>query len=62
MESLGLVGSVLGCSAGIAVCGVVFAAYKLGLFYQLFHKVGFSPHAYFFSIHLSSHVLCSIAR
>uniref|UniRef100_A0A7N6A536 2-hydroxyacyl-CoA lyase 2 n=1 Tax=Anabas testudineus TaxID=64144 RepID=A0A7N6A536_ANATE len=38
MESAGVLGTVLGCSAGLAVCGVVFAAYKLGLLYQLFHK------------------------
>lgn len=42
MESAGVLGTVLGCSAGLAVCGVVFAAYKLGLLYQLFHKVGLS--------------------
>ncbi|KAK2846983.1 hypothetical protein Q5P01_009982 [Channa striata] len=35
MESLG---AVSGCSAGFALCGLVFAAYKLGLLYQLFHK------------------------
>lgn len=34
-------GAILGCSAGFAVGGLVFAAYKLGLLYQLFHKVGF---------------------
>ncbi|XP_039644797.1 2-hydroxyacyl-CoA lyase 2 [Perca fluviatilis] len=38
MESFGTIGTVLGCSAGIAVGGLVFAAYKLGLLYQLFHK------------------------
>lgn len=40
MESFGAIGTVLGCSAGIVVGGLVFAAYKLGLLYQLFHKVG----------------------
>lgn len=29
-----------GCCVGIAAGGLVFAAYKLGLLYQLFHKVG----------------------
>uniref|UniRef100_A0A8C4EJT4 2-hydroxyacyl-CoA lyase 2 n=1 Tax=Dicentrarchus labrax TaxID=13489 RepID=A0A8C4EJT4_DICLA len=38
MESFGAIGTVLGCSAGIALGGLVFAAYKLGLLYQLFHK------------------------
>uniref|UniRef100_A0A671VDD5 2-hydroxyacyl-CoA lyase 2 n=1 Tax=Sparus aurata TaxID=8175 RepID=A0A671VDD5_SPAAU len=38
MESFGAIGTVLGCSAGIVVGGLVFAAYKLGLLYQLFHK------------------------
>uniref|UniRef100_UPI0037E870F6 2-hydroxyacyl-CoA lyase 2 n=1 Tax=Semicossyphus pulcher TaxID=241346 RepID=UPI0037E870F6 len=38
MESCGAVGTVLGCSAGIVVAGLVFAAYKLGLLYQLLHK------------------------
>uniref|UniRef100_A0A8C2ZHC9 2-hydroxyacyl-CoA lyase 2 n=1 Tax=Cyclopterus lumpus TaxID=8103 RepID=A0A8C2ZHC9_CYCLU len=38
MESLGGVGTVLGCSAGIAMGVLVFSAYKLGLLYQLFHK------------------------
>uniref|UniRef100_A0A8D0D065 2-hydroxyacyl-CoA lyase 2 n=1 Tax=Sander lucioperca TaxID=283035 RepID=A0A8D0D065_SANLU len=38
MESFGAIGTVLGCSAGIAVGGLVFAACKLGLLYQLFHK------------------------
>ena len=37
MESLS---SVLGCCAGVAVCALLLAAYKLGLVYQLFHKVG----------------------
>ncbi|XP_055369786.1 2-hydroxyacyl-CoA lyase 2 [Betta splendens] len=37
MEALGLVGT-LECFAGFAACGLVFAAYKLGLLYQLFHK------------------------
>lgn len=36
MESFG---AILGCSAGIALGGLVFAAYKFGLLYQLFHKV-----------------------
>lgn len=40
MESFGAAGTVLGCCAGIAVAGLVFAAYKLGIVYQLFHKVG----------------------
>lgn len=30
----------LGCCVGIAAGGLVFAAYKLGLLYQLIHKVG----------------------
>ncbi|KAA8593859.1 hypothetical protein FQN60_004693 [Etheostoma spectabile] len=38
MESFGAIGTVLGCGAGIVVGGLVFAAYKLGLLYQLFHK------------------------
>ncbi|RVE64540.1 hypothetical protein OJAV_G00126790 [Oryzias javanicus] len=38
MESLGAAGAVLGCSACIPVVGLLLAAYKLGLFYQLFHK------------------------
>ncbi|XP_010755421.2 2-hydroxyacyl-CoA lyase 2 [Larimichthys crocea] len=38
MESFGAAGTVLGCCAGIAVAGLVFAAYKLGIVYQLFHK------------------------
>uniref|UniRef100_A0A665UMQ1 2-hydroxyacyl-CoA lyase 2 n=1 Tax=Echeneis naucrates TaxID=173247 RepID=A0A665UMQ1_ECHNA len=41
MESFGAIGTFLGCSAGFAVCGLLFAACKLGLLYQLFHKVGF---------------------
>lgn len=32
--------AVVGCSAAVAVGGLLFAAYKLGLLYQLFHKVG----------------------
>uniref|UniRef100_A0A7N8YR25 2-hydroxyacyl-CoA lyase 2 n=1 Tax=Mastacembelus armatus TaxID=205130 RepID=A0A7N8YR25_9TELE len=32
------IGTLLGCSAGAAVCGLLFAAFKLGLLYQLFHK------------------------
>lgn len=39
MESLEYVGAVLGGSVAIAVAGLVFAVYKLGLLYQLFHKV-----------------------
>ncbi|XP_037533697.1 2-hydroxyacyl-CoA lyase 2 [Nematolebias whitei] len=38
MESFTILGSVLGCSVCVAVGGLVFAAYKLGVFYQLFHK------------------------
>lgn len=38
MESLGATGTFLGCSAGVLVGGLVLAAYKLGLLYQLFHK------------------------
>ncbi|KAM4566290.1 2-hydroxyacyl-CoA lyase 2 [Odontesthes bonariensis] len=38
MESFGVLGTVLGCSVGIVVGGLVLAAYKLGVFYQLFHK------------------------
>lgn len=38
MESFGAIGTFLGCSAGILVGGLVLAAYKLGLLYQLFHK------------------------
>uniref|UniRef100_A0A665UMB8 2-hydroxyacyl-CoA lyase 2 n=1 Tax=Echeneis naucrates TaxID=173247 RepID=A0A665UMB8_ECHNA len=38
MESFGAIGTFLGCSAGFAVCGLLFAACKLGLLYQLFHK------------------------
>uniref|UniRef100_A0A3B3HGT5 2-hydroxyacyl-CoA lyase 2 n=1 Tax=Oryzias latipes TaxID=8090 RepID=A0A3B3HGT5_ORYLA len=39
MESLGAVGAVLGCSACcIPVVALLLAAYKLGLFYQLFHQ------------------------
>lgn len=40
MESFTCVGSILGCSACIAVGGLLLAAYKLGVIYQLFHKVG----------------------
>ncbi|XP_076139015.1 2-hydroxyacyl-CoA lyase 2 [Alosa pseudoharengus] len=32
------IGTVLGCSLGIVLGGLVLAAYKLGLLYQLFHK------------------------
>uniref|UniRef100_A0A3Q3G952 2-hydroxyacyl-CoA lyase 2 n=1 Tax=Labrus bergylta TaxID=56723 RepID=A0A3Q3G952_9LABR len=38
MESCGVCGTVLGSCAGLVVAGLVFAAYKLGLLYQLFHK------------------------
>uniref|UniRef100_A0A7N8YCL8 2-hydroxyacyl-CoA lyase 2 n=1 Tax=Mastacembelus armatus TaxID=205130 RepID=A0A7N8YCL8_9TELE len=38
MECFGAIGTLLGCSAGAAVCGLLFAAFKLGLLYQLFHK------------------------
>lgn len=37
MEPFGAISTALGCSVGIAL---VFAAFKLGLLYQLFHKVG----------------------
>lgn len=30
--------TLLGCFSGIVASGLLFAAYKLGLFYQLFHK------------------------
>lgn len=40
MESFGTVGTVLGCSAAVAVGALLFAANKLGILYQLFHKVG----------------------
>ncbi|XP_008306778.1 2-hydroxyacyl-CoA lyase 2 [Cynoglossus semilaevis] len=39
MDPLGTFVAALGCSACVVVCGLVFAAHKLGLFYQLFHKV-----------------------
>ncbi|KAG7479678.1 acetolactate synthase [Solea senegalensis] len=39
MEALGVFGTTLGCSACFVVCGLVFAAHRLGLIYQLFHKV-----------------------
>ncbi|KAM9317985.1 2-hydroxyacyl-CoA lyase 2 [Pholidichthys leucotaenia] len=39
MESFGVLGTVLGCFTSILVGGLLFAAYKLGLIYQLFHKV-----------------------
>lgn len=32
--------AVVGGSAAVAVGGLLFAAYRLGLLYQLFHKVG----------------------
>ncbi|XP_049433134.1 2-hydroxyacyl-CoA lyase 2 [Epinephelus fuscoguttatus] len=38
METFGAVGTALGCSAGIALAGLVLTAYKLGLLYRLFHK------------------------
>uniref|UniRef100_A0A3Q2QTH3 2-hydroxyacyl-CoA lyase 2 n=1 Tax=Fundulus heteroclitus TaxID=8078 RepID=A0A3Q2QTH3_FUNHE len=38
MESFGCVSNILGCSAGFALAGLVFTAYKLGLIYQLLHK------------------------
>lgn len=34
------IGTVLGCSLAVVFGGLTFAAYKLGLLYQLFHKVG----------------------
>lgn len=43
MESFGLgtLATALGCSAAaVAVGALLFAANKLGIFYQLFHKVG----------------------
>lgn len=43
MESfaIGTLGTALGCSvAAVAVGALLFAASKLGIFYQLFHKVG----------------------
>lgn len=40
METFGTVGTVLGCSAAVAVGALLFAANKLGILYQLFHKVG----------------------
>lgn len=45
MDTFGAVGAVVGCSVCIAVGGLVLAAYRLGIFYQLFHKV---------SVHLSA--------
>lgn len=36
MESIG---AILGCTVGFALGGFTFAAYKLGLLYQMFHKV-----------------------
>uniref|UniRef100_A0A673BQF7 2-hydroxyacyl-CoA lyase 2 n=1 Tax=Sphaeramia orbicularis TaxID=375764 RepID=A0A673BQF7_9TELE len=38
MEALGALGNLLGCCAVAGLCGFVFAAYKCGLLYQLFHK------------------------
>lgn len=38
MEPLGALGNLLGCCAVAGLCGLVFAAYKCGLLYQLFHK------------------------
>ncbi|XP_028276438.1 2-hydroxyacyl-CoA lyase 2 [Parambassis ranga] len=38
MESFGAICTILGCSASIVLGGLVFAAYKLGLVYQMFHK------------------------
>ncbi|XP_028321531.1 2-hydroxyacyl-CoA lyase 2 [Gouania willdenowi] len=38
MESLGLVGTVLGGFLCLVLAGPVLVAYKLGLFYQWFHK------------------------
>lgn len=46
MDSFGMgtLGSALGCSvAAVALGALLFAASKLGIFYQLFHKVGW-PH------------------
>lgn len=40
MEAVCSTCTFLGCCVGIAAGGLVFAAYKLGLLYQLFHKVG----------------------
>lgn len=43
MESFGIgtLATALGCSAAaVAVGALLFAANKLGIFYQLFHKVG----------------------
>lgn len=43
MESFGIgtLGTALGCSAAaVAVGALLLAANKLGIFYQLFHKVG----------------------
>lgn len=34
------ISTILGCSLGIVLGGLTLAAYKLGLLYQLFHKVG----------------------
>uniref|UniRef100_A0A674PNM0 2-hydroxyacyl-CoA lyase 2 n=1 Tax=Takifugu rubripes TaxID=31033 RepID=A0A674PNM0_TAKRU len=39
MEAVCSMCTFLGCCVGIAAGGLVFAAYKLGLLYQLFHKV-----------------------
>lgn len=41
MEPLG---SLLGCSAAVAMGVLVFSAYKLGVLYQLFHKVTLGRH------------------
>lgn len=38
MESCGVIGTILGCFLGIVLGGLVFAAYKLGILYRLFHK------------------------
>ncbi|KAF7664780.1 hypothetical protein LDENG_00165150 [Lucifuga dentata] len=38
MEPFGPVCTAVGCSVAIALSGLVFVAYKLGLLYQLFHK------------------------
>lgn len=40
MEPFGVVGIVLGSFTSLVLGGLLFAAYKLGILYQLFHKVG----------------------
>lgn len=58
MEPFGVVGIVLGSFTSLVLGGLLFAAYKLGILYQLFHKVGI----FLKSQHRNLCAFCAILR